>query len=109
MTAREAPGIAPGRDLLRLLIIAAVLSTHLLLTALVFASPPDPIGQSGIFDDDDADDVVLQVMAMVAVVPDRPLAAAPIHPIVWLGTVHRPLGAPTIPLYARPIRAPPAS
>lgn len=108
MTAREARGIAPGRDLLRLL-ITAVLSAHVLLTALVFASPPDPVGQPGIFDDDDADDVVLQVMAMVAVVPDRPLAAAPIHPIVWLGAAHRPVVVPTIPLYARPIRAPPAS
>jgi hypothetical protein len=99
----------PGIDRLRLLITAALLSTHVLLSAVVFASPPDPVDQSGIFDDADADDVVLQVMAMAAVVPDRPVDAGPIHPVVPLGSTHDLLRSPAVPLYARQIRAPPAS
>ena len=99
----------PGSDRLRLLITAALLSTHVLLSAVVFASPPDPVGESGIFDADDADDVVLQVMAMSAVVPGRPVDAGPIHPVVWLGSTHDLVRSPAVPLYARQIRAPPAS
>jgi hypothetical protein len=99
----------PGIDRLRLLIIAALLSTHVLLSAVVFACPPDPIGQSGVFDDADADDVVLEVMAMAAVVPDHPPAAGPIHPVVRLGLPHDPVRSRAIPLHARQIRAPPAS
>jgi hypothetical protein len=99
----------PGIERLRLLITAALLSTHVLLSAVVFASPPDPVGESGIFDADDADDVVLQVMAMSAVVPERPVAGGPIHPVVWLGSTHDLVRSPAVPLYARQIRAPPAS
>ena len=94
---------------LRLLIITAVLSSHVLLSAVVFASPPDPVGQSGIFDDDDNDDVVLLVMAMAAVVPSPPPEAGPIHPFVWLSLPREPGRSPADPLYARQIRAPPAS
>jgi hypothetical protein len=98
-----------GIDRLRLLITAALVSTHVLLSAVVFASPPDPVGQSGIFDDDDADDVVLQVMAMAAVLAGRPVDAGPIHPVVWLESTHDPARSPAVPFYARQIRAPPAS
>ena len=99
----------PGSDRLRLLITAALLSTHVLLSALVLASPPDPLGQSGIFDDDDADDVVLQVMAMAAVVPPPPLDGGPIQPVVWLAVTPDRVSSPAVPLHARQIRAPPAS
>ena len=94
---------------LRLLITAAVLSTHVLLSALVFASPPDPLGQSGIFDDDDADDVVLQVMAMAAVVPPPAVGGGPIHPVVLLGVTRDRVSVSPVPLHACQIRAPPAS
>jgi hypothetical protein len=94
---------------LRLLIITAALSSHVLLSAVAFASPPDPVGQSGIFDDDDNDDVVLLVMAMAAVAPSPPPEARPIHPFVWLPLSREPGHSPAAPLYARQIRAPPAS
>lgn len=95
--------------LLRLLFVTAALGSHVLLSAVAFASPPDPVGQSGVFDDDDNDDIVLLVMAMAAVVPDPLPDAGPIHPVVWL-PVLRDLGhSPAASLYARPIRAPPAS
>src|SRR5262245_6621662 len=98
-----------GMARLRLLIIGATLSSHVLLSAVVFASPPDPVGQSGIFDDDDNDDVVLLVMAMAAVVPSPPPEAGPIHPVVWLPVPRDPGHSPAVPLYARQIRAPPSS
>jgi hypothetical protein len=96
-------------DLVRLLITTALLSSHALLSGVVFASPPDPIGVPGIYDDDDADDVVLQVMAMAAVVPRPSLDDGPIRPIVWLGALQEPVSSPAVPIYARHIRAPPAS
>jgi hypothetical protein len=96
-------------DRLRHLIVTVALSSHVLLWSVVFASPPDPVGQSGVFDDDDNDDVVLLVMAMAAVVPSPPPDAGPIHPIVWLPVPHAPGLSPVVPLYARQIRAPPAS
>jgi hypothetical protein len=96
-------------DRLRLLILAAALGSHVLLSAVVFASPPDPVGQSGVFDDGDNDDVVLLVMAMAAVVPSPPPDAGPIHPIVSLLVPRDPGLSPAVPLYARQIRAPPAS
>lgn len=98
-----------GLDRLRLLIITAALSSHVLLSAVVFASPPDPVGQSGVFDDDDNDDVVLLVMAMAALVPNPPPDTGPIHPIVWLPVPRDPGHSPAAPLYPRQIRAPPAS
>jgi hypothetical protein len=72
----------------------------------VFANPPDPVGQSGVFDDDD---IVLHVMVMAAIVPDPLPDAGPIHPVVWLSVPHDPGHSPVPSLYARPIRAPPAS
>jgi len=98
-----------GIDRLRLLITAALLSTHVLLSAMVFASPPDPLGETGMFDDDDADDVVLQVMAMAAVVPSPPPDGGPLHAVVWLVVSHDPVSSPAVPFLARQIRAPPAS
>jgi hypothetical protein len=98
-----------GIDRLRLLITVALLGTHALLSALVFASPPDPLAETGIFDDADGDDVVLQVMAMTAVVPPPPPDGGPIHTVVGLVPSHDPDSSPAVPLHARPIRAPPAS
>ena len=98
-----------GTDRLGLLIIAAALGSHVLLSAVVFASPPDPVGQSGIYDDDDNDDVVLLVMAMAAVVPSPPPETGPIQPVVWLPVPHDPGHSPAAPPYARQIRAPPVA
>jgi hypothetical protein len=97
-----------GIDRLRLLITVVLLSMHVLLSALVFASPPDPVDESGVFDDADGDDVVLQVMAMVAVVPGPP-PDGPIHRVVWVVVSPEPVSSPAVPLHARSIRAPPAS
>jgi hypothetical protein len=98
-----------GIDRLRLLITAALLGTHVLLSALVLASPPDPLAETGIFDDEDGDDVVLQVMAMTALVPPPPPDGGPIHAVVWLVPSHDPVSSRAVPLHTRPIRAPPAS
>src|SRR5262245_63991389 len=98
-----------GMARLRLLIIGATLSSHVLLSAVVFASPPDPVGQSGVFDDDDNDDVVLLVMAMAGVVPTPPPDPGPTRPVVVLPLPPDPGHSAAAPLYARQIRAPPAS
>jgi hypothetical protein len=97
-----------GIDRLRLLITLALLSTHVLLSALVFASPPDPLAETGIFDDADGDDVVLQVMAMTAVVPPPPPDGGPIHAVVWLVPSQDHVSSPAVPLHACQIRAPPS-
>jgi len=94
---------------LRLLIVAATLGSHVLLSAVVFASPPDPVGESGVFDDGDNDDVVLLMMAMAAIVPNPPPDPDRAHPVVGLLLSRDPGLSPATPLYARPIRAPPAS
>jgi len=96
-------------DRLRLLIVAATLGSHVLLSAVVFASPPDPVGQSGVFDDDDNDDVVLLMMAMAAVVPTPQPDPDRAHPVVWLPLPRDPGFSSAASLHARPIRAPPAS
>jgi hypothetical protein len=96
-------------DRLRLLIGTAALGSHVLLSALVFASPPDPVGVPGVFDDGDNDDVVLLVSAMAAVVPSPPPAPGPTRPVVVLPLPRDPGSWPPAPPYARQIRAPPAS
>ena len=95
-------------DRLRFLIVTAALSSHVLLSAAVFASPPDPVGLSGGFDDDDNDDVILLMMAMAAVVPSPPPAPDPAGPVVTLPVPHDPGASPASLLRARQIRAPPA-
>jgi hypothetical protein len=97
-----------GIDRLRLLITVVLLSLHVLLSALVFASPPDPLDETGIFDDADGDDVVLHAMAMVAVVPPPPVDGGPIHSVVSRLVSAEPVHSPAVPLHARQIRAPPA-
>jgi hypothetical protein len=95
-------------DCLRLLILTAALASHVLLSAVVFASPPDPVGLPGVFDDDDNDDVVLLMMAMAAVVPPPPPAPDRAGPVVTLPVPREPGAWSVSPLYARQIRAPPA-
>jgi len=53
------------RRLLTLLLLAGMVS----LVALAYASPPDPLWESGIYDDADLDDVVLDVVALTAIPP----------------------------------------
>lgn len=68
---RSRPTIA-----LTLMLLAALTA----LTPLAYASPPDPVWVSGIFDDDDNDDGIFLVTSGMAAVDPFPLCAW--HPIV---------------------------
>jgi hypothetical protein len=52
-----------ARRLLTLLLLAGMVS----LVALAYASPPDALWESGIYDDADLDDVVLDVVTLTAI------------------------------------------
>lgn len=61
--------------------LAGVLLVALVtLTPLAYASPPDPTWVSGVFDDDDSDDVVFLITSSTVAVDPCPLCAW--HPIV---------------------------
>ena len=57
-----------------------LLATLVMLTPLAYASPPDPTWVSGVFDDDDNDEVVFLITSSTAAVDPFPLCAW--HPIV---------------------------
>ncbi len=61
-------------------LLAVVLACSLtILTSLGHASPPDPTWVAGYYDDADHDDVVLEVVGMVAApAADPPQALAPV-------------------------------
>ena len=95
--------VRPIRSLLALL----VLGVHLWLAPFAFADPPDPIEMGGIFDDGDADDIVLAVMALHGVVDTAPPIEDPPQPVVLLDVVLAlPVSRSTPPRRAE-IRAPP--
>ena len=67
----------PVRLLGKFVIASRVLAFLLLasmagLVSLAYASPPNPLWQSGIYDDADLDDVVIEVIALTAI-PAPPL------------------------------------
>jgi hypothetical protein len=57
------------RRVLALLLLGGLVG----LVSLAYASPPDPLWQSGIYDDADLDDVVIGVVTLTAI-PVPPLA-----------------------------------
>jgi hypothetical protein len=80
------------------------------LSPLAYASPPDPIWQTGIFDDDDADNVIDFISSATALVEPFVYHSAPPTPIcVGLGaSVQESL--PLSPASSSPpVRAPPSS
>jgi hypothetical protein len=94
----------------RLLLTVILLTCHLLLPAVVWATPPDPLGSSqGIFDAADADDIVLHVIAMTGVVSEPPPDGGPIHLVMSLPMSSPAVHSLVVVLGARLIRAPPAS
>jgi len=78
------------------------------LVSLAYASPPDPIGESGIYNDADLDDVVIQVILLTSVpvppiaLPDRP------REVVQSVRMVKPRPAQLIPLVSA-VRALPRS
>ncbi len=86
-----------------------LLSAHVWLAPFAYADPPDPLWMGGTFDDGDADDVVLLVMAMTSTVETPAVFEAPILVAVWCPPeLELPVHGVT-PLRARPIRAPPSA
>ena len=57
-----------------------LLAALVALTPLAYASPPDPSWVSGVFDDDDNDDVIFLITSSTVAVDPCPLCAW--HPIV---------------------------
>lgn len=101
---------AAGLVIVRIGLIALVISAQATLSALAFASPPDPSWIPGVYDDADYDDVVALVMSATGnVAPMVPAALRPGPPrIRYLLDVGEPavLVGPASAL--RP-RAPPAA
>jgi hypothetical protein len=96
--------------LLRKLLLLILLGTVVPLTAMAYASPPDPLWLGGYFDDDDDDDVVGFITTSGAVIepfpldeiwPGPPPIAAVLHTADSSGSI------PTLPSNAA--RAPPLS
>lgn len=94
--------------LARRLLALVVLVMLLVLTPAAYASPPDETWFSGLYDDDDFDDVILVIARHLgAVVPDVVWSSCPLARAVDLVIPARPL-APTVPALASgPSRAPP--
>ena len=66
---------------IRNLLLLILLGTMVPLTAMAYASPPDPIWLGGLFDDDDYDDVMILITSSSAAVNPFPLTAfAPVPP-----------------------------
>ena len=66
---------------IRTLLLLLLLGTMVPLTAMAYASPPDPIWLGGFFDDDDDDDVVVLITSGSAAVNPFPLAVfSPVPP-----------------------------
>ena len=89
-------------------VVLALLPALAVLTAMAYASPPDPAWVSGFFDDGDQDDVVVLVTSTGATVDPFPLdqewtAPAPADPVSPAETP----STPTRALVCRTPRAPP--
>lgn len=92
------------RAFLAILLFGVVLA----LPPIAHAAPTDPVWISGLYDDNDYDDVVLFIIAAVSAVDSR--VVDPVGPeVVCLGriTSHRPASVPVQPLPSFSTRAPP--
>jgi hypothetical protein len=73
MTKRCSSGLLPD-----ILLVVATLIVPALLLVPAYASPPDPAWISGVYDDGDFDDVIVQVTSAVGHVPvDLPFDVRP--------------------------------
>ncbi len=94
------------RSLLLLLLLGAMVP----LTAMAYASPPDPVWVNGYFDDGDYDNVVVLITSSGATVDPFPLDS--LQPFSMILTCLAPLDesrAPACPASPADARAPPAA
>jgi hypothetical protein len=95
---------------LSLALLPWLLGTFAALSPLAYASPPDPTWQTGIFDDDDADNVVEFIASVTALVEPFVYHSPPPRPICV--ALHAPVreSLPLCPASSSPpVRAPPSS
>jgi len=79
------------------------------LSPLAYASPPDPIWQTGIFDDDDSDNVIDFISSATALVEPLVYHCAPPTPICVALGVPVQESLPLSPASSSPpVRAPPS-
>jgi hypothetical protein len=89
-------------------LVLPLLSTLFLLTAMAYASPPDPSWISGFYDDADYDDVVILVTSAVGTVESwSPLDVRPSWLCVFQTFAAEPQAPPAPGLRAPATRAPP--
>jgi hypothetical protein len=94
----------------RSVFVLGLLATIVVLSALAYASPPDPIWLTGIWDDDDADDIVVFIASAVALVePLRPVSAHPVPIVLPCPTKVREIPVLHSASSSNPVRAPPTS
>ena len=92
------------RELLLLILVATMLP----LTAMAYASPPDPSWPGGFFDDDDDDDVIALITSSSVAVDAFPLdAVSPVPRQVVAIVAAENAKAPTAALSHGNARAPP--
>ena len=92
----------------RVLLAILLLSVVLALPPIAHAAPTDPVWISGLYDDNDYDDVVLFIIGAVSAVDSR--VVDPVGPVVvCLGpiTSDRRESVPVQPLSSLSTRAPP--
>jgi hypothetical protein len=94
----------------RVIFALILLAVAAALPALAYASPPDPVWVSGIFDDDDADDVIQFIESATALVEPLSFHIAPPTPVMVERPVQNRETLPVCPASsANPVRAPPTS
>lgn len=93
-----------------LTLLAALLTVLVALTALAYASPPDPTWVSGFFDDDDSDDAVFLITSSQATLDAFPLCCWTPFPVFGRAVGPEDAG-PASTLYSSTAdaRAPPLS
>jgi hypothetical protein len=95
---------------LSLVLLPLLLGAFAALSPLAYASPPDPIWQTGIFDDDDADNVVEFIASATALVEPFVYHSPPPRPICVALGVSAQESLPLCPASSSPpVRAPPSS
>jgi len=87
------------------LLVSCALAT---LTPLAHASPPDPVWNTGLYDAEDYDDVILAIIALQTLAPEGPTLGSPLSPVaVIVPAARTAIPGPSDVRIARP-RAPPA-
>jgi hypothetical protein len=92
------------------LVVLILLGTTVPLTAMAYASPPDPLWLGGVFDDDDDDDVMVLITTTGAVIEPFPLdKIRPGLPPIAAVAPAADSNGPTSTLPSNTARAPPLS